>query len=97
MPPPPHEQKIRRFLDETETVLRDVPPAFIFNMDETGINEKADAKNKRVLVHNDFQGRQTQYPITRNREHATVVACIAAEGRRSSRSSSSHTGQHGTH
>ena len=74
------EQKIQRFLDETETVLRDVPPAFIFNMDETGIDEKADAKNKRALVHNDFRGRQTQSPITRNREHATVVACIAADG-----------------
>ena len=48
-------------------------------MDETGINEKADAK-KRVLVPNSFQGRQTQYPIPKNRDHATVVACIAADG-----------------
>ena len=73
-------RKIQRFLDETETLLRDVPPAFVFNMDETGINERANAKKKRVVVHSGFRGRQTVYPIPRNRRHSTVVACIAADG-----------------
>ena len=74
------DRKIQRFLDETEQLLRDVPLAFVFNMDETGINEKAVAKTKRAVVHDGFRGRQTEYPIPRNGGHSTVVACIAADG-----------------
>ena len=49
-------------------------------MDETGINEYQNAKNKQVVVHNSFVGNKTHYPVARDTKHATLVACIAADG-----------------
>ena len=67
-------------METTEELLHDVPAAFVFNMDETGINEYADAKKKRVVVHAQFEGNKTRYPVPRDSDHSTVVACIAADG-----------------
>ena len=74
------DQDVQNFTTETERRLAQVPAAFLFNMDETGINECANATRKRVVVHSDFQGTQTRYPVARNTTHATLVACITADG-----------------
>ena len=68
------------FMTEMERRLVNVPAVFIFNMDETGINEYANAVRKQVVVHSDFQGSQTRYPVPRDTSHATLVACIAVDG-----------------
>ena len=74
------DQDVQNFTTETERRLVQVPAAFLFNMDETGINEYANATRKQVVVHSDFPGTQTRYPVARNTTHATLVACIAADG-----------------
>ena len=74
------DAQVQQFLERTEALIRDVPAAFMFNMDETGINPLANAKKKRVVVHSGFPGRQTRYPVERNMAHSTVAACIAADG-----------------
>ena len=72
--------EVRQFMENTEELLQNVPASFVFNMDETGINEYQNAKKKQVLVHNGFVGDKTMYPVARDTRHATVVACIAADG-----------------
>ena len=49
-------------------------------MDETGINEYANAKKKQVVVDKDFPEDTTKYPVERNTSSSTLVACIAADG-----------------
>ena len=46
------DEQVQRWMDTAEEILHDIPAAFVFNMDETGINELADAKKKTVVVHN---------------------------------------------
>ena len=74
------DEEVKQFMEDTEELLRDVPASFVFNMDETGINEYQNAKKKQVVVHNRFVGNKTHYPVARDTKHATVVACIAADG-----------------
>ena len=74
------DDKVQRFMADTEALLRDVPAHFVFNIDETGINDYAIAKKKQVLVHAEFPGERTQYPVERSAKSSTLVACIAADG-----------------
>ena len=73
-------QDVLNFMAETERRLVNIPAAFLYNMDETGINEYANAVRKQVVVHSGFPGSQTRYPVPRDTSHATLVACIAADG-----------------
>ena len=61
-------------------VLNDVPSENVFNIDETGIDERANAKAKKVLVDFNSAESSTKYPVPRGARHATLVACIAADG-----------------
>ena len=74
------DAEIQGFFQATEALMHNVPAAFVFNIDETGINRYANAKKKRVVVHQGFPGRQMRFPVERNTQHSTVVACIAADG-----------------
>ena len=74
------DAQVQQFFQATEALMNNVPAAFVFNIDETGINRYANAKKKRVAVHAGFQGRQIRFPVERNTQHSTVVACIAADG-----------------
>ena len=74
------DQDVLNFMTETERNPVNIPAAFLFNIDETGINEYANAVRKQVVVHSDFPGSQTRYPVPRDTSHATLVACIAADG-----------------
>ena len=74
------DEKVLRFHQTTEALLRDVPAAFVFNMDETGINEYANAKKKQVVVPKSDPREKMDYPVERNTKSSTLVACIAADG-----------------
>ena len=37
-------EEVRKFVENTEELLQNVPASFVFNMDETGINEYQNAK-----------------------------------------------------
>ena len=74
------DEKVQQFHNLAEVLLHDVPAAFVFNMDETGINEYANAKKRQVVVDKNFPGDKTEYPVERNTNSSTLVACIAADG-----------------
>ena len=67
-----------RYITEA-AVINGIQSEFIFNMDETGINERANAKAKRVLVRFNSEEKSTKCPIPKGASHATLVACIAAD------------------
>ena len=74
------DEKVQQFHATAEALLHDVPAAFVFNMDETYINEYANAKKKKVVVDMNFPGETTEYPVEQNTNSSTLVACIAADG-----------------
>ena len=73
-------EEVARYTNEATTLLNNIPAAFVFNMDETGIDDVANAKPKKVLV--PFGSNETcmKYPVSPNGDHITLVACIAANG-----------------
>ena len=71
--------EVARYIDEA-AALNNVPAEFVFNMDETGIDDKANAKDKKVLVRFDSTETSTKYPMRRGTSHTTLVVCIAADG-----------------
>ena len=52
--------------------LNNVPAAFVFNMDETGINERANSTAKKVLVDFNSNETSTKYAMEKNTDHATL-------------------------
>ena len=73
------DDKVQRFMVDTEAILHDVPAHFVFNIDETWINDYANAKKKQVLVYAKIPGERTQYPVERSAKSSTLIACIAAD------------------
>ena len=73
-------ETVAAYMNTTPGIINNIPASFVYNMDETGINELANAKRKRVLVPHRHTGGTVKYPIERNTSHATLVACIAADG-----------------
>ena len=71
-------QELERYVTQA-AVLNDVPSDFVFNMDETGINERTNGRAKKVLNFNSNE-TSTKYPVPRGTRHATLVACIEADG-----------------
>ena len=52
-----NHSEVTRYIAEASTLINDVNPAFVFNMDESGVNDLANAKAKKVLV--DFHSNET--------------------------------------
>ena len=72
--------EIARYTTQAVAQLNNVPAAFVFNMDETGINVRANSKAMKVLVDFNSNEESTKYAMDKNTDHATLVACIAADG-----------------
>ena len=72
--------EITRYTTQAVAQLNNVPAALVFNMDETGINERANSTAKKVLVDFNSTETSTKYAKENNTDHATLVACIAADG-----------------
>ena len=70
-------QELERYVTQAD-VLNDVTSEFVF-MDETGINEMANARAKKVLVNFNSNETSTKYPVPRGTRHATLVTCIASD------------------
>ena len=71
---------VDNYMTTTPTLINNVHAAFVFNMDESGINEYANAKAKKVLVGFNSGLTSIRYPVRRDTSHATLVACIASDG-----------------
>ena len=76
--------EVARYINDT-TVLNDVPAEFVFNMDETGIDDKANAKDKKVLVLFDSTETSTEYPMRRGQATQHLLPVLLPMGRRQNR------------
>ena len=59
--------------------IQDVPACLLFNLDETGFNEWADAKDCMVVVPVQYQGNGIPLATKRQCKRATLLGCIAAD------------------
>lgn len=71
---------IDTFYDELATLLQGIPGAFIFNIDESGVQEWTDAHHIRVLVPAEYTNDTIPLPKSRGSKRSTLVAGIAGDG-----------------
>jgi hypothetical protein len=61
-------------------LLKRIPAAFVFNMDETGCNEWVDSGKLTVVVPNTYEEDEIDVPVDRHSKRSTLTAAIAADG-----------------
>jgi hypothetical protein len=72
-------QAIQDF-ERLAVALEGVPAHFVFNMDEMGHQEFADAPNKTAYIPVTAKEKEVYYPVSRNGKRITLIGCIAADG-----------------
>jgi hypothetical protein len=60
--------------------LSGAPAHFVFNMDEMGHQEWADAPDNGCVVPISHGGNRVYYPVSRTGKRITLLACVAADG-----------------
>jgi hypothetical protein len=73
-------QLIKDWYDELRALIKGVPRNFIYNMDESGIDEYVDSTHLSVLVPESHGATKVPIPIHRDIKRATLTACISAAG-----------------
>jgi hypothetical protein len=73
-------EQIIQYLCFLAQQLNGVPAHFIFNMDEMGHQEFADANDKIVFVPIEYTGNSISYPVSRTGRRITLVAAIGLDG-----------------
>jgi hypothetical protein len=72
------------FLEETIRCLRDraqgMKAELVFNLDEVGISEWEDRKEKKVIVPKTMDGQTIHHRVSRNVKHISIITCISAGG-----------------
>ena len=71
-------QKISNYFDISEEAIKGVPSALVFNLDESGFQKFADARNNTIIIPKNSDLKF--YPISRNEKRATFLAAVAADG-----------------
>jgi hypothetical protein len=74
----------RAFLDETTRCLREqvqgMKAELVFNLDEVGMSEWEDRKEKKVIVPTFTHGQTTYPKVSRGIRHISIITCITAAG-----------------
>jgi hypothetical protein len=74
----------RVFLEETIRCLHDyvegMKAELVFNLDEVGISEWEDRKDKTVIVPKTMGGQTIHHRVSRNVKHISIITCITAGG-----------------
>ena len=71
---------IERNLEELKEKIKGVPSCFIFNLDECGYSDYADARERQLIVPITYTNRTVTYPVTRKMSHSSVLAAISPCG-----------------
>jgi hypothetical protein len=71
-------QLIQDWYDELRILIKGVPRNFIYNMDESGIDEYVDSTHLSVLVPESHGTTKVPIPIPREIKRATLTGCISA-------------------
>jgi hypothetical protein len=85
--PPQEEARLevpRIFLDETVRCLGEyvhwMKAELVFNLDEVGVSEWEDCKDKKVVIPRVLSGQTIYHRASRNLKHMSVITCISAAG-----------------
>jgi hypothetical protein len=73
-------EKIIEYIDVLYGTVHNARAAFIFNMDEMGHQDWADAHDVICIVPTERDDSPLYYPVKRSGKRITLVACIAADG-----------------
>lgn len=70
---------IEQNLYDLNQKIMGVPTGFLFNLDEIGCEEFADAQDVKVIVPKKYRGNSAPYGVNR-RKRNSVLVCISADG-----------------
>jgi hypothetical protein len=73
-------EQIEHYFDWITEALTGTPAHFVFNMDEMGHQDWADAHTKICYVPSELAAAHISYPVSRKGKRITLIACIAADG-----------------
>ncbi|KAH0799497.1 uncharacterized protein GO595_007692 [Histomonas meleagridis] len=74
-------EKIDQYFEELEASLEcGIPPEFIINIDESGYQEWADARDLRCIVTIGYPNIAVRIPEDRTSKRATMLGGICADG-----------------
>jgi hypothetical protein len=72
--------EIAAFYQELESILKNIPAAMIYNLDESGFADFVDAKKAKVIVPVEFPSDDIPIPVDRSVKRASLLTCISAGG-----------------
>jgi hypothetical protein len=72
--------ELMQWFDELNLTIHDIPRYFIFNMDETGVDDWVDSHDYLVAIPRQVHSQETNIPVERRSKRATLTACITADG-----------------
>jgi hypothetical protein len=74
-------QSIDDFYTYLESRIDEIPAALVYNLDESGFQEWADARMTTVFVSAYYDRDEIEVPFDRSQRRATMLGCIRADGR----------------
>jgi hypothetical protein len=74
------EHEIIHYFHCLAATISGVPPHFVFNVDEMGHQDWADAGKKTCYVPSTCTHSEIRYPVSRTGKRLTLIACICADG-----------------
>jgi hypothetical protein len=73
-------EALMEYFSTLPKAIDDLPTAFIWNMDEIGHSDWADAHADTMFVPSDFESDSVPIPLNRTGERITLVGCICLDG-----------------
>jgi hypothetical protein len=72
--------QLLQWYTELGNTIKNIPRYFIFNMDETGVDDFVDSHDILVAIPRQGSDKKVSIPISRNSKRATLTGFIAADG-----------------
>ena len=73
-------KEIENNLNILKSEVDNVPPDFVFNLDEVGCHDYVDSEKKYVIVPKNFENRPMNHPVARSGKRASAIVCISLTG-----------------
>jgi hypothetical protein len=74
-------EDIIKWYEELADLIKGIPAAFIYNMDETGCSEFVASCKLIVVVPDDYKEETIPVPIDRHSKRSTLTGCVSADGK----------------
>lgn len=75
-------EEIKDYYIRLDNLLKEenIPPAFVYNVDESGFQEFVDSINQTVIVPADAEDEKFYYAVNRTTKRASLIGCICLDG-----------------